>query len=72
MSRTAWNKGLTKETSKGIAEASKKRDRKPNIKVVVYSLIALGFVALTVLVDWVFILGAVIMIWLNQRELMGK
>jgi len=46
--------------------------RKPNWKVVIYSIIALGFVALTVLVDWVFIIGAVIIIWLNHRELMKK
>ena len=46
--------------------------KKPNIKVIIYSLIALVFVALTFLVDWMFIIGAVIMIWLNQRELMRK
>ena len=43
---------------------------KPNIKVIVYSLIALGFVALTFLVDWMFIIGAIILIWHNQKELM--
>ena len=72
MSRTAWNKGLTKETSKGIAEASKKRDRKPNLKVVLYSLIALGFVALTILIRWEFILGAVILIWLIDCKVFIK
>jgi len=46
--------------------------KKPNIKVIIYSLIALGFVALTFFIDWLFIIGAVIMIWLNQKELMGK
>jgi len=46
--------------------------KKPNLKVIIYSLIALGFVALTFLVDWMFIIGAVIMIWLNQKELMEK
>lgn len=45
---------------------------KPNIKVIIYSLIALGFIALMFFVDWIFIIGAVIMIWLNQRELMSK
>ena len=45
---------------------------KINIKVVIYSIIALGFMALTFLVDWIFIIGAVVMIWLNQRELMRK
>ena len=40
-----------------------------NPKVVAYSLIALGFLALTFLVDWLFIIGAVILLYLNQREL---
>jgi len=43
-----------------------------NPKVVFYSLIALGFLALTFLVDWLFIIGAVILIYLNQRELMRR
>ncbi len=46
--------------------------KKINIKVIIYSIIALGFMVLTFLVDWMFIIGAVVMIWLNQRELMGK
>ena len=46
--------------------------KKPNIKVIIYSLIALGFVALTFLVDWLFIIGAVVMVYLNQKELMKK
>jgi|TARA_B100001971_G_C18166659_1_gene524606 hypothetical protein len=46
--------------------------KKPNIKVIIYSIIALGFLALTFLVDWLFIIGAVILIFLNQRELMKK
>ena len=46
--------------------------KKINKKVIVYSVIALGFLALTFLVDWLFIIGAVVMIWLNQREIMGK
>ncbi|MFH1607626.1 MAG: hypothetical protein ABIA78_00670 [archaeon] len=45
---------------------------KPNYKVVIYSIIALGFLALTFLIDWLFILGAVILMILNQRELMRK
>jgi len=47
---------------------------KTNWKVVVCSLIALGFLALTFLVDWLFIIGAVVLMFLNQRELgkMGK
>jgi len=44
---------------------------KTNWKVVAYSIIALGFLALTFLVDWIFIIGAVILIYLNKKEL-GK
>jgi len=43
-----------------------------NPKVVFYSLIALGFLALTFLVDWIFIIGAVVLMYLNQKELMKK
>jgi len=43
-----------------------------NKKVVIYSILALGFIALTFLVDWLFIIGALILIYLNQRELMKK
>jgi len=43
-----------------------------NIKVVIFSVIALGFLALTFLVDWMFIIGAVVLMILNQRELMKK
>ena len=41
-------------------------------KVVIYSILALGFLALTYLVDWLFIIGAVILIYLNQKELFKK
>ena len=50
----------------------KKLNKKPNIKVIIYSLIALGFVALSFLVDWLFIIGAVILVYLKQKELMKK
>jgi len=43
-----------------------------NPKVVFYSLIALGFLALTFLVDWIFIIGAAVLMYLNHKELMGK
>lgn len=43
-----------------------------NKKVVILSIIALGFLALTFLVDWLFIIGAVIIIAINQKELMRK
>ena len=60
-------KQLRKLRRKGENEMKK---QKLNLKVILYSLIALGFVALTFLIDWLFIIGAVIMIWLNQKELM--
>lgn len=43
-----------------------------SLKVVIFSILALGFLALTFLVDWIFIVGAVILMYLNQREIMGK
>jgi hypothetical protein len=43
-----------------------------NKKVVLFSIIALGFLALTFFVDWLFIIGAVILMYLNQKELMKK
>ena len=43
-----------------------------NPKVVLFSLIALIFLALTFLVDWIFIIGAVVLMILNQKELMKK
>jgi hypothetical protein len=43
-----------------------------NPKVVLFSVIALGFLVLTFLVDWLFIVGALILLYLNQRELMKK
>ena len=43
-----------------------------NPKVVIFSIIALGFLVLTFLVDWFFIIGAVVLMILNQRELMEK
>ena len=49
-----------------------KSKRKMNVKVVVFALIALGFLVLTFMVNWMFIIGAVVFMLLNQRELMGK
>jgi len=40
-----------------------------NPKVVIFSLIALGFVALTFLINPYFIVGAIVFMILNQREL---
>jgi len=46
--------------------------KKINPKVIIFSLIALGFLALTFLVDWLFIIPAAILMYLNQKELMSK
>ena len=46
--------------------------KKINLKVISYSIIGLIFIGLMFMVDWLFIIGAVICIGLSQRELMGK
>lgn len=43
-----------------------------NIKVVVYSVIGLGFLALAFFVHWMFIIGAVVLSYLSQKELFPK
>ena len=43
---------------------------KINLKVVIYSIIALGCIALMFLVSWYFIIPAAILMFLNQKELM--
>ncbi len=43
-----------------------------SLKVVIFSIIALGFLVLTFLIDWLFIIPAVILMILNQKELMKK
>lgn len=40
-----------------------------NPKVVIFSLLALGCIALTFLISYWFLIGAVILMLLNQREL---
>ncbi|HUW43401.1 MAG TPA: hypothetical protein VMV95_00350 [Bacillota bacterium] len=50
----------------------REKNKKINWKVFILSLIALGFIALTFLIDWMFIIGAVIIMLINQRELLGK
>lgn len=45
---------------------------KPNKKVIFFSIIALAFVALSFFVHWAFIIGALIFISLNQKELFKK
>jgi hypothetical protein len=43
-----------------------------NKKVIFLSILALGFIALTFFIDWLFIIGAVIIMYVNQKELMKK
>jgi hypothetical protein len=43
-----------------------------NKKVILYSLIALIFVVLSFTIDWLFLIGAVVLMIINQRELMKK
>ena len=43
-----------------------------NPKVVLFSLFAIGFAVLAILVHWLFIIPAVILMILNQRELFKK
>ena len=43
--------------------------KKINFNIIIYSLIAFIFLAFTFLVDWKFIIGAIIMMFLNQREI---
>lgn len=48
------------------------KNKKINKKVVFLSLIGLVFIVLTFFVHWAFIIGAVIIMLINQRELFGK
>lgn len=50
----------------------KNKIRKTNWKVVIISLIALGFIALTFLVNPYFVVGAIVCMWINQKELKKK
>lgn len=43
-----------------------------NPKVVTYSIIALCCLVLSFIVDWLFIIPAAILMYLNQKELMKK
>ena len=43
-----------------------------NPKVVIFSIFAIGFMVLSFTIDWLFIIGAVILLYLNQKELMKK
>jgi len=43
-----------------------------NKKVVLFSIIALVFIILAIAIDWLFIIMAVILMIINQKELMKK
>lgn len=43
-----------------------------NKKVVGLSLLGIGFFVLSIVVDWLFIIPAAIIVYLNQRELLSK
>ena len=43
-----------------------------NFKVVILSILALLFVVLSFLVDWLFLIPAVVIFFINQRELKKK
>ena len=43
---------------------------KPNWKVVIFSLIALVCLVLVFVVNWLFLIPAIILFFLNQKELM--
>lgn len=43
-----------------------------NPRVFWFSILALGFIALGILIDWLFLIGAIIIMLWNQKELMKK
>lgn len=65
-----------KSNSKNYKKKSKikksRKKREVNYKVVNYSLIAILCLVLTFVLDWFFIIPAVLLAWLNQRELFNK
>jgi hypothetical protein len=46
--------------------------KKINWEVVTYSLLALGFMGLAFWVNWMFIVGAIVLVALNQKKIMNK
>jgi len=47
-----------------------KKFKVKNPKVVIFSLLALACIVLAFTINWLFLIGAVILMLLNQRELM--
>ena len=41
-------------------------------KVLIFSILALGFLVLAYFIDWLFLIGAVALVILNQKELIKK
>jgi len=41
-------------------------------KVFWFSLLAIGFIVLSILFNWLFLIGAVILVLINQKELLKK
>lgn len=51
---------------------AKSKIKKFNLKVVLFSILALCFIGLSFWVNWLFIIPAVILMFLNQKELFPK
>ncbi len=43
-----------------------------NPRVVIFSLLAIGCIVLAFAVHWLFIIGTVVLVGLNQKEILGK
>ena len=39
-------------------------------KIIFFSILAMGFLALTYIVDWIFIAGAIALVYYNQKEIL--
>ena len=63
------HRGTREIPSSNLGVGTFNMKKKVNFNVIAYSFIAFIFIALTFLVDWKFIIGAVVMMFLNQREL---
>lgn len=48
------------------------KKNKVNKKVIIQSILALICIFLTFKVDWLFIIPAIALVWLNQKELFKK
>jgi len=43
-----------------------------NLKVILFSIAALGFVALAFWIDWLFLIGAILIMFVNQKLLFPR